>query len=246
MDGLLEYFGTAFLINLPERRDRLNSAMNELARADWRIGPTGVQIYSAQKFTERAGFPGGPGVRGCFHSHLECIRMAHKAGERSVLLIEDDIALASSFPSLVPSLISQLESTPWDFLYLGHEQTGPIERANSRTKEVSLVPTTGEVRTTHLLAINGHAFSRLLEHLERVYCGREGDQEFGPMPVDGAYNVFRRINSDLRTLIANPKLGWQRPSRSDLSPRKFDSFKLLQPVMGALRNVKYAASKWRT
>ncbi len=210
------------------------------------IGPDAVQLYAAQRFTERAGFPGSASVRGCFHSHLECIRTAHFLQKSSVLIMEDDIALASSIRQLTPSIISQLDSQPWDFCYLGHEHTGEMGRANSRTKSVELVLTKAEILTAHFFAINRRIFGRLLEHLDRVVSGVEGDQELGPMPVDGAYNVFRRKNSDIQTLIANPKLGWQRPSRSDLAPQLIDRFNSLRPIVGALRNIKYAVSRWRS
>jgi GR25 family glycosyltransferase involved in LPS biosynthesis len=242
MDSLLACFGAAYLINLPERKDRLRSATKELERVGWTLGPGAVQIYEAQKFTDCAGFPGNPSVRGCFHSHSECIRTAHLLGKKSVLLIEDDIALTSSIRRLTPSIISQLESTPWDFFYLGHEHTGEIGYANSRTTEIKLVPVTTEIRTTHFFAINGRIFARLLEHLDRIAAGI--DQEFGRMPVDGAYNVFRRKYSDVRALIATPKLGWQRPSRSDITSRRFDHIQSLQPLVNVLRNLKYIASRW--
>src|SRR5664280_337520 len=76
MNTLVEYFGGAYLINLPERKDRLNRVKKELARVGWEIGGNGVQIFPAFKFSEREGFPNA-GARGCFFSHLECMRRAH-------------------------------------------------------------------------------------------------------------------------------------------------------------------------
>ena len=238
MNNLIDYFGVSYFINLPARKDRLQSAKNEFVRVGWTVGSDGVQLYVAQKFTDRGGFPFLES-RGCFHSHSECIRNAHLLGKKSVLIMEDDIALTSAIPKLTPSIISQLESTPWDFAYFGHEFTGKIKRANSGTTEMKFVPFTNEIRTTHFYAINSRIFARLLEHLDRVAVGREGDQEFGPMPIDGAFNIFRRHNSDVRTLIANPKLGWQRPSRSDNHPGVLDKVTPLRPFLAAARNIKY-------
>ena len=45
------------------------------------------------------------------------------------------------------------------------------------------------------------------------------------MPIDGAFNIFRRINHDVQTLIAQPKISWQLSSRSDITPRSFDKFR---------------------
>ena len=58
------------------------------------------------------------------------------------------------------------------------------------------------------------------------------------MLPDGAYNTFRRYNKDVITYIANPKLGWQRPSRSDITPRVLDNFVALRSFMSFGRNVK--------
>lgn len=245
MITLLDYFQAAFLINLPERTDRLRSAKKELAEVGWKIGTAGLELYPARKFTDRAGFP-SVGTRGCTHSHLECLRRAHLGGRRNVLLLEDDIAFASSLPRLTPLVLSQLECKNWDFIYFGHEGTGEIGTADSGTREVSLVPPKTEIITTHFYGVNGRILPRLLEHLNRIVTGTEGDQEYGPMPIDGAFNIFRRKNSDVQTLIANPKLGWQRPSRSDILPRSFDSLHFFRPLTTALRELKHLANRMRS
>jgi GR25 family glycosyltransferase involved in LPS biosynthesis len=245
MDDLLKYFGAAYLINLRERKDRLASATKEFARAQWEFGSRGVQLYVAQRFADRAGFP-SPGVRGCFYSHWGCLRAAHSQGQKSVLVMEDDIALSSSLQKLTPAIISRLESNPWDILYLGHEGTGKIKRATSGTTEIRLIPFKGEIRGCHFYAVNGRVFGHLLDHLERVAGGKEGDQQFGPMPIDGALNIFRRTNPDVVGLIATPKLGWQKSSRSELAPRFFDSFQLARPLINVFRNVKNASMRWRS
>jgi hypothetical protein len=246
MTTLPAYFGAAYLINLPERKDRLTSATRELARAGWTFGPGGVQLYAAQRFTDRAGFPGSPSVRGAFHSHLECIRAAQRLGTRGVLIMEDDIALAPSIDRLTPSIVAQLESAPWGFCYLGHGHTGDIGHANARTTELKLVPTEIEIGGAHFYCIHSRIYTSLLAFLDRLQAGREGDSELGPMPIDGAYNVFRRRNPDVGTLLATPKLGWQRPSRSDISPRPIDRLKPLQPILSLLRNFKHAIAQWRS
>jgi glycosyl transferase, family 25 len=244
MSNLLDYFGAAYLINLPERKDRLKSAEKEFARAGWPVGPDAVQLYRAKRFTDDGGFPGGPSVRGCFDSHFECIRAAHQAGRTSVLIMEDDIALAPSINRVAGSIAAYLESAPWDLVYLGHGHTGDIAHANASTTDVGFAPMTGYIGGTHFYAVNGPLFTRLLAHLERLRAGTGG--EFKPMPLDGAYNVFRRMNPDVQTLIATPKLGWQRPSRSDISPHPIDRLKPLQPLLSLLRNCKHAIGQWRS
>jgi hypothetical protein len=233
-----------FLVNLPERKDRLRAAEKELARVGWNIGPLGITLFSATKFVERGGFP-SPSIRGAFHSHSECLKAGLRQRDRDVVLLEDDIAFANCLPALMPSLCSRLEEISWDFCYLGHEQTGNIERASSQTEHVNLVPYAGSIIGLHFCVVNRRILSRLIEHLDRIAVGREGDDDYGPMPIDGAFNTFRRLNSDVCTFVANPKLGWQRPSRSDITPRFFDQLEFLRPAVNVLRSAKNMADRWR-
>jgi len=245
MSTHLEKFAAAYLINLPERSDRLKSATQELQQAGFRVGPGGVHVFAAKKFADRGGFPSA-GARGCFYSHLECLKHAKQRGASNVLLLEDDISFASSFATLTGSILDQLGHVPWDFCYLGHEDTGEIGRATSQTAHIEFVSYSGSVYTTHCVLISGRIIPRLIAHLEQVASGTEGDQEFGPMPVDGAYNIFRRKNADVQTVISVPKLGWQRPSRSDISPRYFDNWFMMQSVTSSIRYLKYIAVRWRS
>jgi glycosyl transferase, family 25 len=234
-----------YLINLPERKDRLTLAERELARLGWHIGPCGVTLFSASRFSERGGFPSSS-IRGAFHSHTECLKAGLRRGVRDVLLLEDDIAFASCLPRLMPSLRSDLAKKSWDFCYLGHEDTGSIDRAHSHTHHVNLVPYANPIIGLHFCMVNRRVLPRLIDHLDRVALGHEGDDDYGPMPIDGAFNTFRRLNSEITTLVADPKLGWQRPSRSDITPRFFDRSKFLRPAVNALRNIKNAADRWRS
>lgn len=244
MESLLDSFPACYLINLPERKDRLRRVSSEFARIGWSIGAGGVQIYAARKFADRAGFPSA-GARGCFCSHMDCLQNAMRHGQPNIILLEDDISFATCLPTLTSSILSQLRTIPWDFCYLGHEKTGNIDRASSRTSEVKLVPYSGDILQSHWVMVNGRILARLAAHLERVASGREGDQEYGPMPIDGAYNIFRRNNSDVHTLISVPKLGWQLSSRSDIAPRYFDNWRLVRPVAAGIRQLKYTMTRWR-
>jgi GR25 family glycosyltransferase involved in LPS biosynthesis len=246
MSHLLDFFDAAYLINLPERTDRLRLARKQLARANLPLGPTGVRVLPAFRYDDPAGFPSAP-ERGCFCSHLACLRNAHAEGLQSVLILEDDIGLSSALPRLSTAIGMRLAAEPWDFVYFGHHGTGGIRTASRDTTESELRFDlwTGDVQTAEFYAISGRILPRLIEHLESIASGRTGDQEGGPMPVDGAYNIFRRKNRDVRCLIAHPRLGWQLPSRSSISPHPLDRIALLRPVNSLLRRFKQAGSLWR-
>jgi len=242
MDTLITHFDAVYLINLPERVDRLKSAKTEFSRAQWDFGSRQVHIFPACRFEERGTFPSAA-VRGCFQSHLECLSDARRAGAETVLIMEDDIALSSSFAEITPRLLNAMSAEAWDIVYFGHDDTGEIPLLRSPLSDLRLRPYTGTVKGAHFYAVRKRVLGRLIEHLKLAMSGVEGDQEFGPMPVDGALNIFRWTNPDVRTLIADPKLGWHRASRSDISPRGFDRIGFLRPVVAALRNLKSVATR---
>jgi glycosyl transferase, family 25 len=242
---LPEYFSAVYLINLPDRADRLKSATVELARVGWGAGINGVNVFSARRFADAAGFPSA-GARGCFHSHLECLRQAHLETRGSVLILEDDITFTSSLPRLTSSILLKLETSDWDFVYFGHERTGNIPRANRNTtdQELKFKMWTGSICTAHFYGVRGRILPRLIKHLDSLGNRPPGDPEGGPMTIDGAFDVFRQRNRDVKTIIADPKLGWQRPSRSDLTPRGFDTLALLRPVTFSIRRLKHCIDRW--
>ena len=174
--------------------------------------------------------------------------MARTQHARGALILEDDISFSSHIPQLTQLIISQLEANDWDIVFFGHYNTGAIPNANSKTapQEFQFVECLGEIHGLHFYGVNGRVLDRLNDHLERIANGREGDQVTGPMPVDGALNTFRRLNPDVRTLIANPKLGWQKPSRSDITPAKLDRLPAIRPLMTAFHRIKQIVGPWRS
>lgn len=249
MGSLPSYFSCAYVINLSERKDRLDRVRRELAAiGSWICdvdGDGGVQVFPAFKYSDRAGFPSA-GVRGCFLSHLKCLRLAHAKNCQSVLILEDDIAFSSALPRLTSALAEQLKSLDWDILFFGHFGTGdiPDAKATISPNEISFVHWAGEIQGMHFYAVHSRIFPQLFADLERHIHGIEGDQEYGPMPIDGAFNIFRRNNPGIRTLVARPKLGWQASSRSDITPRLIDRVPFLQPFLRPVRKLKAAVARW--
>lgn len=240
-------FEIAYLINLPERTDRLASAKKQFARVGWTMGTNDLQLFPALRFADAAGFPNAP-TRGCFLSHLECLRRANAAGRQSILLIEDDIGLPRSLPRITEAIEFRRKLETWDFLYFGHYGTGEIASADKKTSgdQVEFRSWRGDILGTHFYAVGGRILSRLIAHLEATAAGPPGDPKCGPMPLDGAYNIFRDINPDVRCLIAIPKLGWQSSSRSDIWPSRFDRWSFLHPAGNVLRSVKRSWTSWRS
>lgn len=228
---LLGEFTRGYLINLPERTDRLRAATAEAARLGWPI-----TIWPARRFAGAGGFESS-GARGCFHSHLECLQDAAQRSE-STLVLEDDVCFAPMLPEFCGALREQLQALPWDIVYFGHEQTGEIERASRESGKPLLRQHSGPVLTAHFYGVRASVVRRLVDFLELLLTREPGDPLGGPMTFDGALTTFRVQNPDIRTLIAVPKLGWQRSSRSDISPGRLDGFTALRPAVGIARRVK--------
>jgi glycosyl transferase family 25 len=156
--------------------------------------------------------------------------------------MEDDIALSSCLLRIASSVDRILKQGNWGFIYFGHQHTGFDQIADRKTDpgQISFNEWRQDLRTTYFYAVNGSIFPMLIEHLSTVENGLSGDQEMGPMPIDGAINIFRRKNPNIRCLIATPKLGWQGSSRSDITPRGLDAITYLRPVAVFLRGIQEA------
>jgi glycosyl transferase family 25 len=226
-------FGAALVINLPERTDRLHAMNAEFKAAGW----DDFRVVPGIKFDDAAGFK-STAWRGCFHAHFACLKIAHAENLDSVLIFEDDIVLTRAFPNLMPSIIGAVRELPWDYLYFGHEETGDIPRASRTAERVTFEKPTKEFVGGHFYAVRKRILPRLIAHFERLANGQPGDHDFGPMLPDGAHNTFRRHNRDVQTFIANPKLGWQSSSRSDITPRAIDSIQPLRPLISVARRIK--------
>ena len=178
MDKLLGEFDCGYLINLPERTDRLRAARAEIAKVGWEGR---VLIWRASKFDSAAGFE-SIGARGCFHSHFACLKHLMTRPQSGIIL-EDDNCFTSQLARLEPALSLALQSMPWDIVYFGHEMTGDIERASGKTKSISLRRHSEEIRAMHFYGVHHSIVKRLVEFLEVLLTREPGDPRGGPMTI---------------------------------------------------------------
>lgn len=233
---LTDLFDRTFVLNLPHRADRRREMGTILRQAgmDWKPGR--LELFEASKVEDAAGFP-GLGARGCFLSHLRMLRRASELGVRRLLIMEDDLDLDLRIAAAVPALASRLSGDDWDLAYLGHQLPEQDHEASALGHLVEAA-TDLEIRTTHFYAVHGQVLDRLIGFLDAVLTRPPGHPDGGPMHVDGALTMFRRRNLDVRTLLAQPNLGWQRASSSDITTNWVDQNPLLRHVARAARVVK--------
>jgi glycosyl transferase family 25 len=230
--SLFNFFPNCYIINLPERLDRRREMNQELKKFEISDLSKYVKFFSAIKPHEKDDFP-SIGAKGCFLSHLEILREAREKGLNNVLILEDDLSFTSLLIANQSTIINELQGLDWDIVYLGHRVIFPTNR------QVCFEKYHDPLMTTHFLAINKQTISQLVDFFEEILKRPGGHPDGGPMHVDGAYSTFRQQNSSVITLIANPSLGFQRSSPSNIADYKwFDKIPVVSQLSSVARKVK--------
>ncbi len=228
---LSDFFQCAYIINLPERKDRRKAITGEMERAGMPLCPGKVELFPAVKPNDRRGFP-NTGARGCFLSHLNILTKALERKLSNVLIVEDDLMISPRLGNCLDVFAEQLRGADWGIVYFGH-----IEKVTEEC-DPELVPFYDPVITSHFYGVNGPVIPRLVEYLEQVQRREPGDPRGGPMHLDGALTMFRQANPDIRTLIAHPNLGRQRPSRSNINCRWYERLPVIQQAADVSRIIR--------
>ncbi|WP_029674707.1 glycosyltransferase family 25 protein [Bradyrhizobium japonicum] len=205
------------VINLPERNDRRREIQKELSRIGWE-----AIFLPAVKPPDAGTFP-SIGARGCFLSHLEALERALRLNAPELYLLEDDLNFDINFLAQWASIKSELDQKEWSMFY-------PAPVKPTTTGLVEAEPTT-PIPCTHFLLVNGSTIPILVARLHEILANR-------PMHVDGAYNTIRAELPSVRTFCHWPPLGYQRSSRSDITPGRFDRHRFSSQVLSLARRVK--------
>jgi hypothetical protein len=232
LSPLLSFFDKIYIINLPERCDRRQKIQQELSLLGIAESHQQVAFFPAIKPTHAGDFP-SIGARGCFLSHLEVLRQAKAENLNNVLIMEDDLAFSRRLIQQQGAIVGQLKNLNWDFVYFGH-------RENLASSPSGMFQEYSEaLMLAHFLGVNQTAIAPLIYFLETILTRPSGHPEGGPMHVDGAYSTFRQQHPELITLIANPSLGFQRSSPSNIVGYKwFETLPVLTQMVRATREVK--------
>jgi hypothetical protein len=228
--SLADIFSCTFVINLRERTDRRKAITRELAAAHMPLVTGRVEMFAAIRPTEALGFP-SVGVRGCFLSHLAVLKKALERSLSNVLVIEDDLAMSPLIKTSVQHIADALNGMQWGIVYLGHAERVP------GVGPPMFLNFTGALRTTHFYAVNGPIVPRLVEYLNEVTRRPPGHPLGGPMHIDGALNMFRRLNPDVATWISQPNVGKQRPSRSDVHCHWYERLPVIREATDKARQL---------
>ena len=151
----------------------------------------------------------------------------------AVLILEDDLSISRQYGERAAAVAAELGRMDWDFVYLGHLLDLPAAAAGP------LVPHSGPIMLSHFCGFNGRVLDRLIGFMEAANSRPAGHPDGGPMYSDSAFEMFRARNPDVVTLVSVPSLGWQRSSRSDVTPaRWFDRLPAVRWLVEPLRVAK--------
>lgn len=225
------YFDHTFLLNLPDRPDRLRATMQQLNSLD-STAAARVHVFAGIRSADAHGFP-SLGAYGCFQGHLGMLRAARALGARNVLLLEDDLQFPRSAQQNWPAVADELRSADWGIVNLGFDESSVVATA----APPQLVRVHGPLMLAHCYAVNGYALTPLIDFLETLQTREEGDPRGGPMHYDGALFHFCDQHLQFARYRSYHSLAGQRSSQSDIAgPRWFDRNPLTRRVVAGLRS----------
>lgn len=228
-------FDCILVINLEDRHDRRIEMESELQKIGLSFSDGSAKILVASRFTVPGGFE-TIGARGCFDSHVKAIKFAIKNKAKNLLIFEDDCDFVKSIEKYFVDSINCLRDKDWALFYGGH--LSKIGRLDNSEKIYRISPEIG-LQGSHFIGVSGHILPFLEVYLERIAAREPGSPLGGPMHVDGAYSWFRREHPHFETWVAEPQLGFQRPSRTDVhSLNFFDRVRGFRELAGLARRFK--------
>jgi glycosyl transferase family 25 len=233
--ALLDTFSAVRIINLRSRGDRRREITSEFARLGLTIDGSKIKFHDAARFEEADPFP-SVGAKGCFHSHLALLEEAKAAGAESLLILEDDCDFIGNIESAFLRAAKALRAAHWDLFFGGHEDLACDE---SSLEAIQKIESGAWIRGTHFVAFRKTAIEAMVPFLNEQVRLLAQDPVGGSKGIDAAYTRFGRKYPDYQYYVAWPKLGYQRPSHTDIQVlSSYDQFPLINSIVLPARKIK--------
>lgn len=187
------FFSKIYVINLPERTDRLE-------QTDMEMKKYGIpyQVYPAIKHES--------GVEGLRLTYMQLLKRCILNSHSHILVFEDDVTFINDPNTFFWKALAQAELTDkWDMLYLGANTHNPFKEK----EDYNLLPLTS--------AFGMHAVAYSYWGMTKTYFSildRPGT------PIDVC--VERDVQPRGKCYCAYPLLATQRPSFSDIEKKNVD------------------------
>ncbi|MGE3819218.1 MAG: glycosyltransferase family 25 protein, partial [Isosphaeraceae bacterium] len=230
---LIEYFDRACVIHLPERTDRYEALQRELRPLGMSLTDPKVRIPFAPRPDDAHGYT-SRGVFGSFLSHYNILKEALADGIQSVWVLEDDAIFSRKMVRDQERLVETLRANPWDLCFFGHSLTTELEGVPK-----GLVHHGAPFRWAHCYAVHARILPRLIAYLDETMARPVGHPEGGKVYIDAAYSLFRKLNPDVVSLVANPVLSLQKGCYSSLGGGHwYDRSRVTRPLVSVARSAR--------
>jgi hypothetical protein len=202
-----------FVINLPHRKDRLESFDNysKIFGFEYEV----FEAFDGKKLIDDnfvydgikvGGYYVSPnyfkGQVGCLISHLNLLKHCNEMNYSKVMIFEDDCAFHDDFNNRFLNLFSSM-SDNWDMIYL----SGSLPKFEENYEFYSRV---SHILTTHSYLVNSKVYELLISNfLQRIFTD----------PVDISYS---EIHSKINAYVAIPFLTYQKAGYSDIAEKHND------------------------
>lgn len=194
-------FEQTYVINLPQRTDRLDRIRQEL------------RSVGINNFTLVAGVKHPCGALGCSLSHIIALQKCLDSSASNCLIIEDDFEFSVAFnmSRILVDKLFRLPSRVWDVVFLSaniiHDKQ---TRYGFLRRVLESQTTSGYVVSKQFAPELLKAFTVSARHLANVACDRNA---VGMYAVD---MYMKRLQPLQRFYVFHPKLGKQREDFSDI------------------------------
>jgi GR25 family glycosyltransferase involved in LPS biosynthesis len=210
-----------FLINLEERKDRLEESILELHKNNI----VGVERFDAIKITEDN--DNGWVIRGCTHSHMDILKRQVENNWEKIIIFEDDFFLDichNDINTISNEMISKISETDSDLFFLGDCLLEPSEYVNEHLiKPNKFVQTTAYISSLKFANYVVNNFNYLDKEL--VTYGEQIDSYYSVLSTKDHWKMDRcslkGINEikehDLKIYFHFPIIFNQRTSYSNIT-----------------------------
>jgi GR25 family glycosyltransferase involved in LPS biosynthesis len=224
-----------FLINLDERKDRLEESLSEFKLNNI----AGVERFDAVKITEDN--DDGWIIRGCTHSHIDILKKQIENNWEKIIIFEDDFFLDichNEIKIMSNEMIKKISETDSDLFFLGSCLLEPSEYVNDYLiKPNNFVQTTTYLSSLKFAKYVVNNFNYLDKEL--VTYGEQIDSYYSVLATKHHWRMDTSLKGiseikqhDLKIYFHLPIIFNQRPSYSNITNSYF-----IETYMNNFRNL---------
>lgn len=154
-----------------ERRKKIIEQLNILQLNAVIMDAVDGKELSEDQLNKNICLPGGwrygdrfmPGEIGCTMSHIQAIKLAREKKWDHLIVLEDDITIATDFKKRIKLLLKLLPAD-WEHVYLSGK---PRVIPNPMSLLFPAVVKSGPVEQTHSMIINKNSYDKIINKLEK-------------------------------------------------------------------------------